>query len=222
MLGHVGELGAVATLGGARERDDLGQVPHIVARGQPVFVRRTLEVMVADIIGAAFEQRDGDGSGQRVTHQGQVAFEELVLQRLGARRDDHLAAVQQRRHQIRERLPGAGSCFRDELSALRHRGRDRLRHRQLLRPEPETRKRAGERSSVAKDRVERGIVGRSEGPGFEVRRRDRVHRLQFAFAVSLALGFALALGAATLTALAASGGVEKLTRTASILRLSSS
>ena len=180
--------------------------------------------MVADVIGAALEQRHGDGRGERVTHQGQVAFEKLVLQRLRARRDDHLAAVQQRRHQIRERLPGAGPGLRDELSALRHRGRDRLRHRELLRAEPETGQRAGERSAVAKDRVERGIVVRSERPGFDVRRRGRVHAVQFAFAfaASLALGFALALGAATLTAPAASGGVVKLTRTASILKLSSS
>ena len=77
----------------ARERDDLRQMPRILARGQPAFARRALEMMVADVVRAALEQRERDRHRQRVAHQRQVALEELVLQRLGAGRDDDLAAV---------------------------------------------------------------------------------------------------------------------------------
>jgi hypothetical protein len=64
---------------------------------------------VADVVGAALEQRDRHRHLQRGAHRRQVAVEELVLQGLGAGGDDHLAAREQRRHQVGEGLAGAGA-----------------------------------------------------------------------------------------------------------------
>ena len=71
--------------------------------------------------------------GERLAHRRQVAVEELVLQRLGAGRDDHLAAGEQRRHEIGEGLAGAGAGLGHQHAAAFDRLDDRLRHLELLR-----------------------------------------------------------------------------------------
>jgi hypothetical protein len=109
----------------ARERDDLRQVPCVVARRQPALGGRALEVVMTDVVRAAFEQRDRDRQLQRVAHERQVALEELVLQCLGAGGHDHLAAVQQCRDEIGEGLAGAGAGLGDERAAPGDRRRDR-------------------------------------------------------------------------------------------------
>ena len=60
---------AVAAFASARERDDLRQVARILARRQPAFARRALEMMVADVVRAALEQRDRhrDASASRTS-----------------------------------------------------------------------------------------------------------------------------------------------------------
>ena len=63
--------------------------------------------MVADVIGAALQQRHGHRHFQRIAHRRNVAAEQLVLQRLGAGGDDHLAAGEQGRHQISKGLARA-------------------------------------------------------------------------------------------------------------------
>ena len=63
---------------------------------------------------------------------GRSRCEQLVLQRLGAGRDDDLAAGEQRRHEVGEGLAGAGAGFGEQGRALGDRLRDRLGHRQLL------------------------------------------------------------------------------------------
>jgi hypothetical protein len=74
-------------------------------------------MMVADVVRAALEERERHRELERVAHERQVALEELVLQRLRAGGDDHLAAVEQGRHEIRERLAGAGAGFGDQRAA---------------------------------------------------------------------------------------------------------
>ena len=149
VLGHVGEFAAVAGLARPRERDDLRQVPCIVARRQPALAGGPLQMMVADVVRAAFQHRESDGSAQRGADERKVALEELVLQRLGAGGHDDLAAVEQRRHEVREGLAGAGSGLGDERRVRGDGLRDRLGHRQLLRTEAEAGERAGQQAAVA-------------------------------------------------------------------------
>ena len=172
---NVGELRAVAALGRARERDDLRQIPRVGARRQPALARRALEMVMADVVGATLEQRDGDRRRQRVADQRQVALEQLVLQRLRSRRHDDLAAVEQRGNEIRECLARAGPGFGDQRPPQRDRTRDRLRHRELLRPEPKAGQLVRERAAVAEDR---GELGLRRVAGDVVRQR----RVQFDFA----------------------------------------
>ena len=89
---------------------------------------------------------------ERVPHERQVALEELVLQRLGAGGDDHLAAVQERGDEIREGLAGAGAGLGDERAAPGDGGRDGIGHRELLRTEAEAGQRPGEEAAFAQDR----------------------------------------------------------------------
>src|SRR6478672_673097 len=105
---------ASSALGRAGERDDLRQIAHVGARRQPALARRALEMVMADVVGATLQQRDGDRRRQRVADQRQVALEQLVLQRLRSGRHDDLAAVEQRGNEIRERLAGAGPGFGDQ------------------------------------------------------------------------------------------------------------
>jgi hypothetical protein len=222
VLGNVGQFRAIAALRRARERDDLLQVARIVARRQAVLVRGAFEMVVADVVGAAFEQRDGDGHRQRIAHERQVALEQLILQRLGAGGDDDLAAVQERRHQVGKRLACAGAGFRDELAAHRDGVRDGLRHRELLGAEAKSRQRPRQRAAVAEDRVERGVVRRRLRRGLEVAVRGDVHgRLAYCGALLFGLALGSARGRATIVA-APSGAVVKPTRTDSILNESSS
>ncbi len=202
VLRHVGELAAVAALRRPREGDDLRQVTRILARRQPTFARRPLEVMVADVIGAALEQRDRDRQAQRIADHRHVALVELVLQRLRAGRDDHLAAVEQRGHEVRERLAGAGTGLGDQATARRDRLGDRLGHRQLLLAKREARQSARKRTADAEDRAELRRGNRPGGVRFGPFRRVEGRSGQrgaFSRAAWRTAGFAAAVARITMT-----------------------
>ena len=55
-----------------------------------------LQMMPAQVVAAALEQRHLDRHGQGIAHGGQVPGKELILQGLGARGHDDLAAFEQR------------------------------------------------------------------------------------------------------------------------------
>ena len=105
------------------------------------------------------------GSFKRVAHERQVALEQLVLQRLGAGGHDHLAAVEQRRHEIGEGLAGAGAGFGDQRAAPRDRLGDGFGHRELLRAKTKSREGAGQDAAFAQDRGELAIGGLLAGVG---------------------------------------------------------
>ncbi len=159
VLGDVGEQGAVPPVGGAREGDDLAEVPCVFARGHAVVARRALEVVVADVVATTLEHRDRHRHAERIAHHRQVALEQLVLERLGAGRHDHLAAVHQRRHQVGESLAGAGAGLGDEPPARSDCGRNRTGHLDLLVAHPEAGHCTGERATLAEDRIERRVFG---------------------------------------------------------------
>jgi hypothetical protein len=64
--------------------------------------------------------------------QRQIALHELLLQRLGAGGDHDLLARQQRRHEVRERLAGAGAGLDQRDPVLCECLLDSFGHRELL------------------------------------------------------------------------------------------
>ena len=97
---------------------------------------------------------------------GRSRVEELVLQGLGAGGNDHLAAREQRRHQVGEGLAGAGAGLGDQHAIAGDGRRDALRHLELLRSQAKAGHGGGERPLGGKDAFEighggRGMVARS-------------------------------------------------------------
>src|ERR1700674_688768 len=113
-------------------------------------------MMVADVVAAALEQRDRHRHLQRIPDERQIALEELILQRLGAGGDDHLATRQERGHEISEGLAGSGTRFGEQLAARFDGERDGLGHRELLWTKSIRREIAGEDALGAEYRVQIG------------------------------------------------------------------
>ncbi len=87
--------------------------------------------MQAKVIGAAFQQGRRHRPADSLADQWQVAVIQLVLQRLGAGRNDGLAAANERRQQVRKGLARAGTRLDDELGVSVERVRHRLCHPRL-------------------------------------------------------------------------------------------
>ncbi|EDT08605.1 hypothetical protein BgramDRAFT_4758 [Paraburkholderia graminis C4D1M] len=111
---HAGELGFVAGSRDLREADDVLQIRGFLARRQAAVIGRALQIVVTQVIRAALEHGHRHGHRQCVAHGRNVALKELVLQVLGARGDDHLAAPQHGRHQIRIGLARARAGLDDQ------------------------------------------------------------------------------------------------------------
>ena len=131
VFGHVGEIGAVA--GGAESGEALDpvQLRRLFPCSGPAFGNRATQAIEADVIRPPLQQRGASPRSQRLAHRGQIAVEELVLQRLGAGRDDDLAAGEERRDEVGEGLAGAGSCFGDQHAGRLDRLGDGVRHLHL-------------------------------------------------------------------------------------------
>src|SRR6185503_12361945 len=114
------------------EMHDAAQPRGVLARFQPALGARLFQAVQAHVVGAALQQRRHRARRERLSHRGQIAVEELVLQRLGAGGDDDLAARKQRRDEIGEGFPGTGAGFDREHAAGPDGFEDRLRHLDLL------------------------------------------------------------------------------------------
>src|SRR5438067_11208471 len=113
-------------------------------------------MIVADVVRPSFEKRDRDRHLERVAHEGKVAVEELILERLRSGGDDDFAAGEKRRDEIGEGLAGPRPRFSDELAALIDGPGDRFGHRELLRPQPIRGQLACKRTFRAEDSCEIG------------------------------------------------------------------
>src|SRR3984893_6525126 len=133
-------------------------------------------MMVADVVAAALEQRDRHRHLQRIADERQIALEELILQRLGAGGDDHLATGEERGHEVSESLAGSGARFGEQLAARFDGERDGLGHRELLRTKSIRREVAGEHTLGAEYRVQIGIGSAQIGTSFEKARTSRATR----------------------------------------------
>ena len=109
ILREILELGEIAAAARSAPSGDRGELRD-ARRVARAVVQRRLEPVPAQIVVAAFEQRDARGPADDGAEQRQVAGEQLVLQRARAGRDDRAAARQQHGQQIRECLadPRAG------------------------------------------------------------------------------------------------------------------
>ena len=125
-------LGLVAALRGLGEDRDAAGVGGILAGQETAVGQCPLQVVGTDIVGAALEQRNPDRRFQDIAHQRQILVEQLVLQRLGTSRHDHLAVRLQRRHQVGEGLAGACASLGDENRVVPDRLGDALGHFELL------------------------------------------------------------------------------------------
>ena len=157
VLGHVSELRLVARARLRGEARDPLQVARGLAGGEPAVLEVAFEMVRADVVGAALEQRHGHRQPERLADRREIAVEELVLERLGAGRNDDLAAEEQRRHEVGNGLAGAGARFGEEHAPLAHRARDARGHLALLLARAVVGNRAAERSVGREDGGERGV-----------------------------------------------------------------
>ena len=92
----------------------------------------------AGVVGAALEHGvrrvDAVVVLDRLDQPRQVALDQLVLEREGRGRHHDPAVVEQRRHEVAERLAGAGAGLHQQVAPLDHRRRDGLGHLHLTRP----------------------------------------------------------------------------------------
>ena len=145
-----GEVVAIAGLGGGRP---LGHPLHLAAdarqgeRVEQSCVRRLLrepgvDLVQAQIVSAPLEDREtgtpAEGTGQGVGEPGQVALDELPLQRDRRGRDHHCASglhrVPDARHEIGQRFAGARPGLHGEMLTGVDAVRDGRGHRQLVSP----------------------------------------------------------------------------------------
>jgi hypothetical protein len=94
-----------------------------------------------------FHAGDCDRLTQARLQQRQIALNDLILQRLGAGRDHHLLAAQQRRHEIAKRLARTGARLYQQRRIRMQRSEHRLRHRHLRRPRLVRERRAREQAA---------------------------------------------------------------------------
>ena len=168
-LRHIRQPALVAALRHLGVGHDLGQMLHIFARFEQSVRLRQRQVVVAHIVGAPLEQRHRHRRFQRIAHHRQVFLEQLVLQVLGAGGDHHLAARQQRRHQIGEGLARARARLGHEDGVVAYRLRHGQRHFALLRAWTERRDFSGKRALFGKETFY--FDGHGKGIGGDIGRK---------------------------------------------------
>ena len=138
VVGHVGQLAAIAGGACVCERDYFREMPRVVARDEAAFRRRAFEMVVADVVCASLEQCERRRYAERGAHERKIALEQLILQRLRAGRYDDLAAVEEGGDEVGERLAGTRPGLGHQRLALGDRARDGVGHCELLRAQAES------------------------------------------------------------------------------------
>ncbi|MNQ62192.1 hypothetical protein D3C85_765300 [compost metagenome] len=134
VFGHLGQVAAVTRFGNAGEHLDLAQLLDLGAGLQRALVAlQAFQVVVADVVAAALEQRGGHRRGQRGAHARQIAREELVLQGARAGGNQHLAALDEGGYKIGPGLADASARFGHQRGAVLDGLADGLRQLHLRR-----------------------------------------------------------------------------------------
>ena len=119
VFGHLRQVAAVTGLGNAGEHLDLAQLLDFGARLQGAFVAlQAFQVVMADVVAAALEQRGGDRRGQRRAHPRQVAGEQLILQGARIGGNQHLAALDEGGYKVGPGLADAGAGLGHQRGAI--------------------------------------------------------------------------------------------------------
>ena len=116
---HIAQIGPVAGLGYAGKKLDLAQLRNLGTRFQrPVVALQAIQVVVADVVAPPLEQGHRHRRGQGLAHARQIAAVELVLQGARAGGNEHLAALDDGRHQVGPGLADARAGFGHQRAAL--------------------------------------------------------------------------------------------------------
>ncbi len=168
-LRHLGEFRAITAARAAAPRADRLQIICLRARFELPVLRGLLQPIQAQVIGASFQQRGIDFDAQHRTHPRQIAMEQLILQIARAGGNDHALARQQRGHQIRKGLAGAGAGLGHQRTALVDGRGHRIGHALLRIARREVGQLACERTVCAEQRRD-GMAIRNVGhrSGFAV------------------------------------------------------
>ncbi len=125
---HIGQPAAVA---GQRHLSvvlDFVQMANVLTAGKTPVAQGLLQMVMANVIGAPLQQGQRQRRTQRLAHPWQVFLEELVLQVFGAGGNNHLAAVQQRGHQVSESFASAGTRLSHQHGVVLNGRRHGQRH----------------------------------------------------------------------------------------------
>ena len=128
-------------------RDAL-EPPALVGRQSRRGFTQSLESMQAEEVRAAFHVGRANLEVERARERRQIFVEDLILQRACARGDEHAAAGQHRRNEVRERLAGARARLGDEGAARVDDARDLRGEPALTGPRLEALERGGDRTGV--------------------------------------------------------------------------
>ena len=90
-----------------------------------------IEPMQAEIVRPALHVGGAKRHAQRCLQRRNVLEVDLLLEVLGPGRDQHPLTIEDRRHQVRQRLAGAGPGLREQDTAVLERAGHRRRHRAL-------------------------------------------------------------------------------------------
>ena len=126
-LGQVVELDAVAGFGGLLPFGNLLILRDFFESVEDGLAAQRVELVAAEVVGAALHIADAQRAEQRF-EEGDVLEEKLLLEVLGAGRDDDAAARAQGGEQIGEGFAGAGSGFNDQVAVFVQGALNRLRH----------------------------------------------------------------------------------------------
>ena len=100
-----------------------------------------------------------NGTPQRVPQHGQILEEDLLLEVLGARRDEHALAAEDGGNEIGERLAGAGAGFGEQHAAVGEDVGDGRGHLELGRTRLEPVERRRQRTARSENRGD-GVLQR--------------------------------------------------------------
>ena len=128
--------------------------------GWPGFAER-FEAVQAEVVAAALHVGRGERDAERFAEDRQILEEDLFLQVLGAGRDEHALAAEDRRHEIGERLAGPGAGLGEQHAAAGEHRRDGARP-----------------SRSAPARASKPSSARASGPSGAERRDRRVAQLR--------------------------------------------